>query len=191
LEKFLRFFDENEWRNFFPCWLLARGRKFWIWAGWRQPGCINLEPHPTQDARITSIKGDVLELTYPDRSFDIVFSNSLIEHLGNWENQQTFAREAARMAPKLWIQTPSRWFPIEPHLIAPLVHYLPKSFQRHLLRWGTVWGWLNKPNRQQVAEFLAEVRLLSYREMKLLFPECKIIKERFFGLTKSYIAVKI
>ena len=166
-------------------------------ATWlHQPGnfaivLVNLEPHPTQDARITSIKGDVLELTYPDRSFDIVFSNSLIEHLGNWENQQTFAREAARMAPKLWIQTPSRWFPIEPHLIAPLVHYLPKSFQRHLLRWGTVWGWLNKPNRQQVAEFLAEVRLLSYREMKLLFPECKIIKERFFGLTKSYIAVKI
>jgi hypothetical protein len=54
----------------------------------------------------------------------------------------------------------------------------------------TVWGLLTRPTAQQVDDFLAEIRLLSYREMRELFPECEIIRERFFGLTKSYIAVK-
>ena len=161
-----------------------------------QPGrfpimLVNLEPHSTTDERFTTVKCDAVHLPFADQSFDIVFSNSLVEHLGNRENQQAFAREAARLAPKLWIQTPARWFPVEPHLIAPFVHYLPKTVQQRLLRWFTVWGWLNKPTRQQVAEFLAEVRLLSYQEMKFLFPDCKILKERFWGFTKSYIAIRV
>ena len=152
---------------------------------------VNLDPHPTTSQRLTLIKGDATHLPFPDLSFDVAFSNSVIEHLGNWENQQAFAREALRVAQRVWIQTPARLFPIEPHLLAPFVHYLPKSVQQRLLRWFTLWGWLNRPTPREVAAFLAEVRLLSYAEMKSLFPGCKIIKERFFGLTKSYIAVKV
>jgi hypothetical protein len=152
---------------------------------------VNLEPHDTQNPRFTTVKCDAACLPFPDYSFDIVFSNSLIEHLGGFEKQQVFAREASRLARKLWIQTPARWFPIEPHLIAPFVHYFPKNLQKRLIRWFTVWGWLAKPTPQQVAEFLAEVNLLTYDKMKMLFPDCEILKERLLGFTKSYIAFRI
>jgi len=94
------------------------------------------------------------------------------------------------MAPKYWIQTPARSFPIEPHLITLFIHYLPKSLQQRLIRWFTVWGWMTKPSAEKVSVFLEEVRLLTYKEMRALFPDGKIIRERFLGLTKSYIALK-
>ncbi|MFO1457969.1 MAG: methyltransferase domain-containing protein [Verrucomicrobiota bacterium] len=140
--------------------------------------------------KFTMIQGDATRLPFADGSYEIVYSNSVIEHLGTWENQQAFAREARRVGRRLWIQTPARWFPIEPHLIAPFVHYFSKGIQRRLLRWFTVWGWLTKPTLQQVDAFLAEVRLLTAREMQTLFPDCQILRERLFGLTKSYIAVR-
>lgn len=161
-----------------------------------QPGrfpvvLVNLDPHVATDTtRFRTIQGDATQLDFPDDSFDVLFSNSVIEHVGTWEKQQVFAQTARRLAPRLWVQTPARCFPIEPHLIAPFVHYLPAKMQRHLLRWCTIWGWLNKPSRQEVDDFLKEVRLLTYREMKELFPDCEILRERTLGLTKSYIAVR-
>ena len=140
--------------------------------------------------QFTLMQGDATRLPFADGSYEIVYSNSVIEHLGTWEKQQEFAHEARRVGRRLWIQTPARSFPVEPHLIAPFVHYFSKGVQRHLLRWFTVWGWLTKPTRQQVDAFLAEVRLLTAREMQILFPDCQILRERLFGLTKSYIAVR-
>lgn len=137
------------------------------------------------------VQGDATDLAFADQSFDIAYSNSVIEHLGTWEKQQAFAQEARRVGKKLWIQTPARSFPVEPHLLAPFIHYFPKGMQRHLLRWFTVWGWMNRPTGQQVGDFLAEVRMLTLREMKELFPDCQILRERLFGLTKSYIAVRL
>jgi hypothetical protein len=136
------------------------------------------------------VVGDGCRLGYSDRSFDIVFSNSVIEHVGSYERQQAFAAEARRVGRALWIQTPAREFFIEPHLLTPFIHFLPLSLQAHLLRYGTVWGLMNKPSPSQVAGFLEEVRLLSYSEMKKLFPDCEIRREKFMGFTKSYIAIR-
>lgn len=136
--------------------------------------------------------GDGCALKFGDRSFDIGYSNSVIEHLGTWERQQRFAAELRRVGNALWVQTPARWFFIEPHLIAPFIHYLPKAAQRPLLRWFTVWGWLTRPTPTQVEAFLAEVRLLTLAEMRELFPDCRVEQERFLGVfTKSYIAVRL
>ena len=167
------------------------------WRGTGIPSpvlCANIDVPPGMEQfgpQFKIIKADATRLDFPDNSFEVVYSNSVIEHLGSWDKQQAFAREARRVGRRLWIQTPARWFPIEPHLIAPLVHYLPASVQRHLLRYGTVWGWITKPTRAQVDAFLAEVRLLTFREMSALFPDCRILKEKFLGLTKSYIAVRV
>jgi SAM-dependent methyltransferase len=140
--------------------------------------------------RYELVVGDGTKLIYADKTFDIVFSNSVIEHLGTSEKQKAFAAEVRRVGKKLWIQTPARCFLIEPHLIAPLVHFFPKAIQRRLIRHCTVWGWLKKPTAQQVEAFLSEVRLLSRREMVELFPDCEIIAEKVLGLTKSYVAIR-
>ncbi len=134
--------------------------------------------------------GDGCELQYPDFSFDIVFSNSVIEHVGTYSRQQAFAAEVRRVGRALWIQTPAREFFIEPHLLTPFIHFLPRSLQLRLLRYGTVWGLMTKPSKREVTGFLDEVRLLSYCEMRELFPDCEIYREKFLGFTKSYIAVR-
>jgi hypothetical protein len=141
---------------------------------------------PIEGDRFTSVEGDATALPFVDNAFDIAFSNSVIEHVGTWERQQAFAREARRVARNLWIQTPARSFPIEAHLLAPYIQYLPKRMQHSIVRW-TPRGLLQP---EVVHEIVDEVRLLTYCEVKHLFPDCRILKERLLGLTKSYVAVR-
>jgi hypothetical protein len=154
---------------------------------------VNLRfPDPTvqTDGRFRAVEGDATNLPFEDASFDIAFSNSVIEHMTSWERQQTFAAEARRVAKKLWIQTPARSFPIEPHVLAPFFQYLPRRLQNRMARHFTLWGLLTKPNPARVDEMLSDIRLLTYQEMKQLFPDCLILKEHVLGLTKSYVAVR-
>jgi SAM-dependent methyltransferase len=136
------------------------------------------------------VTGDGTALPYADGSFDVVFSNSVIEHVGDFAKQEQFAREASRVGKALWIQTPAREFFIEPHLIAPFFHWLPAAWQKRVARRFTVWGLMTKPTPQQVHEFLGTIRLLTAAEMRALFPDCEIIVERFLGMPKSYVAVR-
>ena len=154
---------------------------------------VNLRfPDPAifTDGRFTAVHADATCLPFADASYDIAFSNSVIEHVTTWERQQAFASEVRRVAPKLWIQTPARCFPIEPHLLAPFFQYWPRQLQIRAARYFTVWGLLTRPTRAQAEEMILEIRLLTYREMKQLFPDCTILKERFLGFTKSYVAVR-
>jgi Methyltransferase domain len=137
--------------------------------------------------RFTSMVGDATDMPFPDEAFDIAFSNSVIEHLDTWEKQKAFALEARRVARNLWVQTPARSFPIEAHLLAPYIQYLPRRVQHRIVRW-TPRGILTPG---EVHEIVDEVRLLTYREVKRLFPDCRILRERLFCLTKSYIAVRV
>jgi hypothetical protein len=153
---------------------------------------LNIHPVPDDGlpSNMHTVLGDGTALTYQDKSFSILFSNSVIEHLGSFENQQRFAKECIRVGHGLWIQTPSKSFPIEPHFLSPFIHFFPKGCQRLLLRNFTVWGWLTRPSDTQIEDVLAEIRLLSFAEMESLFPGCEIKKERFLGLTKSFIVVR-
>jgi SAM-dependent methyltransferase len=139
---------------------------------------------------IMLVEGDACALPFGEGSFDIVFSNSAIEHVGTWARQQAFAREARRVGRQLWVQTPAREFFIEPHLLAPFIHWCPRSWQRRLMRNFTLRGWIDRPDAAAVEAFLAEVRLLTFSEMQKLFPDCTILRERFLGLTKSYVAIR-
>ena len=142
-------------------------------------------------SRFTAVEGDATDLPFENRSFDIAYSNSVIEHLTTWERQKAFASEACRVAMNLWIQTPARHFPIEPHLLTPFFQYLPRRLQLRMARHFTPWGLLSKPSAIEIDKMISELRLLTLREMKQLFPDCQILKERVLGLTKSYIAVRV
>jgi hypothetical protein len=148
------------------------------------------DPACVTDHRFTVVEADAASLPMPDRSFDIAFSNSVIEHMITWEQQKAFASEARRVAASVWIQTPARSFPLEPHVLAPFFQYLPRKLQLRLARHFTLWGVLTKPDALRIEEMLSDIRLLTYREMQQLFPDCLILKERVLGLTKSYIAVR-
>jgi len=155
---------------------------------------VNLQfPNPAAfvDHRFTAVEGDAVDLPFENLTFDIAYSNSVIEHMTTWERQQAVASEARRVARNLWIQTPARHFPIEPHLLAPFFQYLPKQLQLRLARHFTLWGLLSKPSAAEISEMVLELRLLTLSEMKQLFPDCLILKERVLGLTKSYIAIRI
>lgn len=148
---------------------------------------IERKPRP---AGMELLVASALEVPLPDQSFDIAFSNSVIEHVGTWENQQRFAAEVRRLGRSFWVQTPAKEFPVEPHYIAPFIHWMPRGVQRKLLRNATVWGWGERPSPQLVEEKLDEIRLLTRREVERLFPDCEIIVERFMGIPKSYIAYR-
>ncbi len=159
--------------------------------------CINVHPvewdgSANPDHSITTAIGDGCALEYPNHSYDILFSNSVIEHVGDWEKQKRFAEETRRVGKKLWIQTPALECPIEPHFLAPLVHWFPVSFRRKIVRWFSVWGWMQKPSQQEIDETIRFTRLLSKNKFKELFPDCVIKTERLLGLfPKSYIAYRI
>ena len=139
------------------------------------------------------VAGDGRCLPFRDASFDVVFSNSVIEHVGDAASQERFAREVARVGRAFWVQTPNRWFPVEQHLLTPFVHWLPKRWQGAVVRRGTVWSALTHPTPDRrefyIEHFLRDIRLLSFRELQALFPGARIIRERFLGMTKSLIAV--
>lgn len=142
----------------------------------------------------TYVEGDACYLPFADGSFDLVFSNSVIEHVGSREAQQRFAREVARVGRACWVQTPNRFFPIETHLWTPFIHWLPKRWAAWLIERFTVWAWLTHATpgakRWYIDHFLGQIRLLAPRDMARLFPNAVIRKERFLLLTKSLIAVK-
>ena len=141
------------------------------------------------------VAGDGRALPFRDAAFDVVFSNSVIEHVGEPASQERFAREVARVGRAYWVQTPNRWFPVEQHLLTPLVHWLPKSWQAAIVRRGTVWSALTRPTADRrdfyIEHFLRDIHLLGMGELKRLFPSARLIRERFLGVTKSLIACRL
>jgi ubiquinone/menaquinone biosynthesis C-methylase UbiE len=140
------------------------------------------------------VYADGRALPFADQSFDIVFSNSVIEHVGDRDSQTRFAREVARVGRSYWVQTPNRWFPVEQHLLTPFIHWLPKAWQRAIVPYATVWGAVARVTAEQrnfyLEHFLRDIRLLTAADFQALFADARIIRERLAGVTKSLIAVR-
>jgi hypothetical protein len=150
---------------------------------------VNLYPRGEDDQVVANwVVGSGLALPFKDKSFDIAFSNSVIEHLGAVDRQREFAAEVTRVAKMWFVQTPDRHFPVEPHYITPCIHWLPVNMRRKAARF-TLWGIMERPCDQEVQRRIEEIRLLDYKEMKHLFPESLILRERLLGMSKSLIAV--
>jgi hypothetical protein len=151
---------------------------------------LNLGADHDRSDGFTYVLGDARHLPFKDQAFDLIFSNSLIEHLYTFDQQQVFASECRRVAARYYVQAPNQYFFVEPHLLTPFIHWLPKSVRVRLIRNFTVWGLINRPAREDCQRFVDEVRLLTRRDFRHLFPEAEIWSERVLGMSKSLIAVK-
>jgi ubiquinone/menaquinone biosynthesis C-methylase UbiE len=81
------------------------------------------------------VRANGLSLPFGDRSFDVIHSSAVLEHVGSFPNQIAFVQECCRVARKtVFFTTPNRWFPIEFHTAMPLVHWLPKQAFRAVMR---------------------------------------------------------
>jgi hypothetical protein len=165
---------------------------FWEQRGWGGRNDVhivtsNLEAEPQRFDNIEPTVGDATNLLqFKDRSFDIVFSNSVIEHLFSFDNQRKMALEIQRVGKAYWIQTPNFWFPMEPHFHVPAWQWLPVDLRVALIRRRRC-GWRGPcPDPKKALEAVAELRLMRQRELKNLFPNGTLIPERFCGLVKSW-----
>lgn len=149
---------------------------------------LNLYQSETSHPKLVSVAGDATAMPeYTDSSFELVFSNSVIEHLYTFENQQKMAAEILRIGKKHFIQTPNRYFPIEAHYALPLAQFWPKGLLFNTLT-KTKLSRLHRWSESAANQYLAEIRLLNQQEMKQLFPESKFYLERVIGICKSITA---
>lgn len=106
---------------------------------------------------IQYVQGDACALPFADGEFDIVFSNAVVEHVGDRERQRQLVAEAIRVGRRAFITTPNRRFPVEVHTRLPVVHWLPDR--------------LAHPAYRAVGKsFATEVHLLSKSSFRALFP---------------------
>lgn len=149
---------------------------------------LNLEKQGTSSKNIISVAGDARQMSFQNQSFDVVFSNSVIEHLGDFGSQQKMAGEIRRIGRRYFVQTPNRGFPMEPHFLFPFFQFFPFSVRVWIASHYKI-GWYCRPNDPAAAKREVEaIRLLNQQEFQSLFPEAKFYRERFFGMTKSFIA---
>jgi len=147
---------------------------------------LNIEIEKSEYSNIKSNIGSATDLSeFKDHSIDLVHSNSVIEHLHNFENQKKMAQEAIRVGKKYIIQTPNKYFFIEPHYLLPFFGYLPKSVKYWILT-KTKLSRLKKWDEKFAKQYIQEIRLISEKEMKILFPTSKIYFEKFLGMNKSF-----
>lgn len=137
---------------------------------------------------ITTKYGNALDLSFvPKESVDVIFSNSVIEHVGSWQDQITMAKQVLSFEAPIFLQTPNYWFPMEPHFLFPFFQFLPLKVRAFLLynfnlgEYGRM-----KPWERALTE-VKMVKLLKKRELLKLFPSCTIRHERVMGLTSGFL----
>jgi len=152
------------------------------------------DPEEFPDHQMSYRVGDGCALDdVSDGEYDIVFSNSVIEHVGDWEKQKAFASEMLRVGKKVWIQTPNYHFPIEPHALSLGLHWLPRDTQMKVFKWISLWPHLQRgqATEENIRKYVYDIWLLKKSQMEELFPGCEILHERVAGtLTKSFVAAR-
>lgn len=193
VEKYL---DQNQ-----TCTILDLGGTVEYWKTWSEVFdlskveviCLNMFDQPADPAmpNVRGIKGDACNLeAYSDQEFDIAFSNSCIEHVGGWRNMSRFASELRRVSKSYFVQTPNFWFPIEAHARTPVIHWLPDqiTYRLHMLFKAGFYPKANDVNGAM--EIVEDAKLLDHQQMKTLFSDAHIHREKFYGLTKSLVAIR-
>jgi hypothetical protein len=171
---------------------------FWKHVGWKSEKChiclLNLYENKIEEKdspNFHTIVGNALSLPFQKGQFDLIFSNSVIEHVGSKKNQQIFAEEVKRVSDKYIIQTPSLWFPLEPHSLIPFFQFIPHRLRALLIMNFNINYFPKKSSYKEALEVSKSTLMFSKKEFRKLFPDAEIQVERLFGLPKSYTAIKL
>jgi len=153
---------------------------------------LNLALEKSDYSNVRSTTGDARDMRqFSDGDFDVVYSNSVIEHVGDGEHMIRMASEIRRVGKRYFVQTPNRYFPIEPHFLFPMFQFLPIPLRVLLLQNFSL-GWISRESdRQRAEEAVRSVNLLSRAELQGLFPDGTMVEERLFGLTKSLLVTTL
>jgi SAM-dependent methyltransferase len=151
---------------------------------------LNIEPQTVDRPRTRAVVGDAADLSrFGDGEFDVVLSNSVIEHLPAPDLQARMAAEIRRVGRRHFLQTPNRYFPLEPHFLFPFFQFLPVTLRTMLLRRFALGWYPRQPDRRAARDIATSIRLVSHGELKRWFPGATIVRERVFLLTKSFVVL--
>jgi hypothetical protein len=151
---------------------------------------VNLLPAEAGEPWVDHVVGDACAPEgLSGKEFDLVVSNSLLEHVGGYARRRQLADVIHGYAERHWVQTPYRYFPIEPHWAFPGLQFLPVPARAAAVRrWP--FGHAAIGGRAESTDAVLATELLSLTEMRLLFPDSDIWHEKAAGLTKSLVAVR-
>lgn len=146
---------------------------------------------PATRPGFSDLRGDACDTGLLDgEHFDIVHSNSVIEHVGDEGAMARFAENVARLGTSYFVQTPNYWFPLEPHFRVPGFQWLPAPVRIALLQRFNLGFYRRAESHAQAREHVESIRLLDHRMMRRLFPDGEIATEWVFGLPKSIMAIR-
>jgi hypothetical protein len=146
---------------------------------------VGLEPMPSFEGAHPDVRfvvADGRALPFPDATFDIGFSNAVIEHVGDRDEQRRFISEMLRTCRRIFVATPNGSFPLDPHTLLPFVHWLPRRLRHPLLRLTGNAFWASE----------AILNPLNEREFRKVFPSTarlRLLPQRVLGLTTVLIAI--
>ncbi len=148
-------------------------------------------PLPEDDAHFSYVSADGCDLAlFEDKSFDIAHSNSVLEHVGDWNRMVQFAKETSRLGKRYFVQTPNFWFPIEPHCMTPFFHWFPRPLRAWLLMHFTLGHFPRQAHIGDAIGVVDSARLVNKKMFRELFSDAEISGERILFLTKSHIAIR-
>ena len=133
-------------------------------------------------SEVQCIVADATALPFKDKAVKISFSNAVIEHVGANSHQRKFADEIRRVSQKFYVTCPNKYFPFEFHYRLPLYQFVPKSIQKWLFQKFNIGLWYE--NKWE------DINLLSYRQLKKIFPETTLIKQRITFCAETLICFK-
>ncbi|MBZ0153789.1 MAG: class I SAM-dependent methyltransferase [Planctomycetes bacterium] len=129
---------------------------------------------------------DARKLPFADQSFDLVYSNAVIEHVGDFADQTRMAAEVRRVGRRWFLTTPNRWYPFEFHARMPFLSWLPPRWMHRVAR---LWAYNHVHRRYQSGNDYSDVHLLSARQLRRLFPDSLVLKPRVTFWPETLVVV--